>query len=562
MKILKKILPGFLQQIDHKLLINAPWLWQVKIHYHIWILLLVNLLLAAIAWVWPLHFDRIPDLELLFALLFILQATYFCFWVYRMLRFNSDKNFGRWKFYHAQIQFLLWFISIFLIISLSFTPTMIMSYRVSHLISDEDFQNDLNTLEMGQPFEMDELNDYEYFFSKEDFVRRAQRKIDIDNDTNYRAINYPEFPSSLELLIAEAQEREDEFRVVIDGRMDTMMFRDSILHYRNLWQSLERDHSKYFNSFYPYHYSEERFPKLLDSQGLLDSYVKALGEPVSYAQRKLLARIEVAQKYGRSYRWDPQVYADYYAYFHGKYISKSNPKATWMFPAESTNFSNSSAPSFGTNISRIVDAKMKYHYFFKSGYWWMMTVVVFCITGLLFLFTSFRWQNFLAAVATGIVISIFMGLSLAFVEYYNEENLLAMEFFGLFWLLLGVAFLLGVSRVHSHIASTLWILLIAAMPFIPAVGFHILDRQFDYFDRDQYDVQIDALRLKYQSDEISYEDFEAERKRLDKLDDELRAQIVGYLVMCIVGGILFFYLVLVPLVKGRANRMLAYPKRS
>ncbi len=561
MKFLRKILPDFLQQIDHQLLINRPWLWTVKFPYHLWVLLLINIVLAIAAWLAPLSIEDIPDLEFLFGLTFILQVTYFCFWVYAMVRFNRDKAFGKWKFYQSQVQFFLWWVSILLILSMAYTPTAIMAYRIDHSVSDEQFQADLNTLLLGRPYFYGERGDYEYFFSKEDFEKRIQRQIDVNNDTNYWAGKYPKLPESMESIIGDALNKEGEFGIYDEGYLDTLTFRDSIIHYREIRRELQRSHPRYYTDFKSTRNSHKSFTDVLTQQEFFDHYVYALDQPISYAQGKLLARLEVAMKYGKRYKYEPQVYADFYAYFHRKHIDKSDLTATWKFPMKIFAVPDG-GNSYTTNLSRIRDAKINDYFFFEFEFLMVAGIVAFFLTLLLFLFTSFRWQNFLASIATGIVVSILIGVSIAFIHQYNEENVVFMEIYGLFWVFLGLALILGISRVHSHIASTCWILIIAAMPLIPVQTIYLLNRQFDVFNRNQYDDQLEELRVRYQADEITYEQYEPERERLDRLDTELRERIRFYTWISFIGGMVVFFFFFVPLVKWRANRMLAFPKRK
>lgn len=162
--VLKKLIPPFLRRIDAYLLLNYPVAWISKIHIVLFYGLITWSLSALSGFVIPINLSQTQDLGLWYFLFTILAIVALCFWIYHNIIFNLEKKFGKRSWTDAYKAFFLNLCCVFIFISFPIPFTSIYNLRVAHTVTDEEFINDINTLNAGETFMANNINNYEAIY--------------------------------------------------------------------------------------------------------------------------------------------------------------------------------------------------------------------------------------------------------------------------------------------------------------------------------------------------------------------------------------------------------------
>ena len=147
------LIPKFLKRIDAYLLKNYPNLWITNVHFALFYVIVLNVLLyAATAASGYFLTDPIPDVETPFALMILPAVLVFVFWFIKQARYNVDKNFGKSKLVHDYQNFFVYILVIGLFYSVSAIIPHTLISNVKNAISLEELNEDINTLDHGYPF--------------------------------------------------------------------------------------------------------------------------------------------------------------------------------------------------------------------------------------------------------------------------------------------------------------------------------------------------------------------------------------------------------------------------
>lgn len=160
-RVLKKLIPPFLRRIDAYLLLNHPVAWISKIHIVLFYGLLTWSLSALSASIIPINLSQTQDLGLWYFLFTILAVVALCFWIYHVVIFNLEKKFGKRHWTDEYKVFFLNLSCVLIFISFPIPFTSIYNIRVANTVSDEEFINDLNTLNAAEAFVANNINHYE-----------------------------------------------------------------------------------------------------------------------------------------------------------------------------------------------------------------------------------------------------------------------------------------------------------------------------------------------------------------------------------------------------------------
>jgi|GEM_PF-1413169 len=162
--VLKKLIPPFLRRIDAYLLLNHPVAWISKIHIVLFYGLITWSLSALSGLAIPINLSQTQDLGLWYFLFTILAIVALCFWIYHNIIFNLEKKFGKRSWTDAYKVFFLNLCCVFIFISFPIPFTSIYNTRVAHTVSDEEFIDDINTLNAGETFVANNINNYESIY--------------------------------------------------------------------------------------------------------------------------------------------------------------------------------------------------------------------------------------------------------------------------------------------------------------------------------------------------------------------------------------------------------------
>lgn len=156
----KAITPRFINRLDAHLLVNHPVLWMSKIHYALWHGAVLWALSALLGLIMPIQLKQNIEYELWYFLFTVLGIVILCFWVYRYLIFNKEKNYGSKKIGDEYKNFFLVFISVAVFLLMPWPFEMVYSQRIANMYTDSEVLEDINTLNERDPYLVNSTNNY------------------------------------------------------------------------------------------------------------------------------------------------------------------------------------------------------------------------------------------------------------------------------------------------------------------------------------------------------------------------------------------------------------------
>ncbi len=161
---MKKLIPPFLKKLDNYLLLNHPLIWVSRIHYVVFVGIIMSAFSVLVGTVIPLNISQTQDLGLWYFLFTIIAIVALCFWIYHNVIFNIEKKSGKRKWTDEYKIFFLNFICVLIFSTFPLSFTAIYNSRVAHTISDEAFIDDINTLNIGETYLINNINNYQSYF--------------------------------------------------------------------------------------------------------------------------------------------------------------------------------------------------------------------------------------------------------------------------------------------------------------------------------------------------------------------------------------------------------------
>ncbi len=148
----KAISPIFINKLDENLLLKHPIIWMSKIHYVLWhgsILWAISFLLGMVV---PIDLRQRIESEVWYFLFTVLSVVLLCFWIYRYLIFNNERNYGNRNFTDEYLNcFLVFFcVAYFLLVPAPFVIGL--EHRIASAQPDDVVLNDLNKLNEIDPY--------------------------------------------------------------------------------------------------------------------------------------------------------------------------------------------------------------------------------------------------------------------------------------------------------------------------------------------------------------------------------------------------------------------------
>lgn len=394
MKYLRKLIPKFLQDIDHNILISYPRYWASRFHYHLWFVLILNVLAALIGLALPVRLYEATSPEFVFSILLAADLVYLCFWIYRSVLFNVEKRHGTRGKYQEPFEFLIQVLSVLLICSFSYTIAFTVSTRTDLSISDEEFKLDMLSLSAGAHYfsfeccgafylKQDQVDGYSikenYTTSLEghQFFHDLNEYLVLDSTSQFR---YGD-SSPLHKHYIDCRNKEDNFLTRYGGYDP-----DSSLYYGRKADSIALNFPLYYTEHGEYLYDPELSDDLPTRYELRDDYISTLNAPDSIHLSRITGFIDATKKY----TWHPvnidasSVLKDYKA---------KRPVAI-------------SKNVFTEPMRDINDAKTLDYYYMDELFWLTLFCIAFTIALLLTIFKNIYWQPFLIAVVVGFLIPV------------------------------------------------------------------------------------------------------------------------------------------------------------
>jgi len=147
-----RFVPPFLKRLDYHLLLHHRLLWITKIHY----VLFYSVVVLGLTYIVTSWFPASPanyfDPIAISVILGLLTLVPFGFWLFKQISFSIETNYGRRSRTTGYAQWMLQFLAIALFFTLPIIGGIMGQYRVANLVESADFVQDMNILNIGNPY--------------------------------------------------------------------------------------------------------------------------------------------------------------------------------------------------------------------------------------------------------------------------------------------------------------------------------------------------------------------------------------------------------------------------
>lgn len=167
-----KIAPKQLSQIDTYLRSNYPWLWATRIHFTVYVSVLLALFSGIIGLLAPVDIhDPLSKYDVMdYFEIFMFPAVLFGgYIIFQLCLFSVEKRKGKGHFFRPLIVFPTLMLSIVLPILMPFTIAAVVNQKVAHLESKEIIDQDLINVKKAQYFVNEGESKYVHFESERDY---------------------------------------------------------------------------------------------------------------------------------------------------------------------------------------------------------------------------------------------------------------------------------------------------------------------------------------------------------------------------------------------------------
>lgn len=498
--MLNALVPKFIKRIDKYFLLNHPLLWISKVHYVLYYAIIMWLLSALIGFVVPVNLSQPQDIGLWYVLFTVLAIVLFCVWIYRNAIFNVEKKFGNRHWTDEFKLFLLYFSCIFIFFSFAYPFAITYNTRIANTVTDAEFIEDINTLNRAEPFIPRQYHNYYNYY-------------DSTKKTTYYDIN-----------------RRIEF-----GGFTPYMISHDTVQLRSLKSSyslkLDYDHDK------------------LSDNAIL----KALEE-----------RNRVVEKYGLTADVPPAEALKTYRFLCRQWQQE---RITHSWLDEGDDY----------NITRVLDnvseAKFRTIFLFRTDFLWFVFYFTLYITMFFLLFRNNRWQHFLIMAVSLIILPILLFIIGQIIPYDSSffSRDIVFDTGSILVFVLGlvftVVFMIG-GRRFSAFRNICMQLFYVLFPVMPMYIVSYLRRHTDLFhswnDYNPYAMEAAMEEAMSAVTDAGHVDtyYRSKEYFLDRyLGEYWQHQYELWYMAMMIGGIVVFVLVIMPLMKELFVKQLALPRQ-
>lgn len=185
MDIRKRIVPSFLRDWDHYLLLHHPLLWSSRIHFITWYGVEAMLLLLLLIWLYPINPNNVPEVAPLCYIVILLSCIPFIYWLSKQRQYDDTAINSTHKF-HLLYRYIVYLCCVAIFAGIPYIFFHGLSSKIASLISEEKLLDDVNKLKFY------ELVDYSYAtpeVSKDEIIKiivKYQNVYDTEffNNTN------------------------------------------------------------------------------------------------------------------------------------------------------------------------------------------------------------------------------------------------------------------------------------------------------------------------------------------------------------------------------------------
>ncbi|MDZ4758089.1 MAG: hypothetical protein SGJ10_08125 [Bacteroidota bacterium] len=155
--------PRFLQRFDNYLVKKYPLMWSIRAHYFLYYSLLSCLVLSALAMITPIGMADLDyhSHEVSISISSILAVTVTCFWIYKTVIFDKQRQFGKRKITDEYISFFLSYATLVGMWFIIFSYAGVLEFKRSNIVSEKELIEDVNAANLAQVF-MLKTSDYNH----------------------------------------------------------------------------------------------------------------------------------------------------------------------------------------------------------------------------------------------------------------------------------------------------------------------------------------------------------------------------------------------------------------
>jgi hypothetical protein len=485
----RPLVPAFLQKIDNKLLRNKPGIWQIRAHLVLYFTLLFAAVLSLICFLVFFDARQYSTLSGWVTFTVLVALIGFVFWLIFLLRFNVFKRFGNWHPMGGIKSFALYFISIALIVSVCFIPSLIQTYRANQQFGDEEIVKDINELNATIcKMEYDALPK-KWLASKylvglhdgepaDNTVAPAPPSDTVITDV----ADTPKWDTLAKSIIDSGNLSYNYIRVAdFESKLKT---EDSVVKVNDsVYVFYQCPDYRFISSYQADEYTKS---KVMKSAELYRTIISNYKKPDKSALEKRIR--ELKEKWAVNSR-----YSSYYDSYDGSY--NSNDSYDTKIKKKYDLY------RVGNGIDNTVDKK----YAWKNdwnGYLRAFYYITLVLTLLLFIFRHSTVKTFFLSLLTAVVLSVLTGLFML-VDYSGDETSLLsfiIVYYVVFAAIALTIFGAGVRRAVQGIGLNIFMFM---TPFMPVVFLAINDamHRYNYYTA-KYIEQPRHTEMDYFSAEI------------------------------------------------------------
>lgn len=572
MNWLRELIPGALQRYDLYLQQSKPRLWSTRFHYHIWFILLLNVLVFVFGML--LHVDKrsFPDPEEFFGWMTVPAIFYCAFWVYKVVLFTLERRNGLREPFAEVGEFMVHLLSIVLIWSLPYNIALTLAWRIDRIISDEQFVKEVDDLNKeafmfltgdARAIHLSSIglagmspDEVQYLLDEEQWYPGSGSHSYFRNLKEYkeRSKHDPEKEDALQDVYDEYKTAYNEAAHSGSETYDPHKAK----RYLAKMDSIERNFPLYFVAHGPFspekgwtftydlrgRHELERVPFLSDSL-LEDRYVKQLDAPDMIDRERIANVLAIADSYRRD--------------------TSGCTVDSVLFQFNERKQTSSMVFGCDQQIQRIWEAKTMDYSF--ARFWLMFYTVVimsFCLALLIGIFKNIYWQPFLISIVVCFLTPIIL-VCLAYMltwrnEYDHESTGIQPGDIMLYGHYLISLFLLAqapfVYRLKAYRTSraVMTIIANAIAPFILFITLGLLEEEFDIFG-------VDALWKKINEIE-NHNGFDLRLPALRAEAELLREKVFTIMQIFLWGGMALYLFVGHGFFRSLMARLTSLPERK
>jgi MFS family permease len=514
-----KIAPRELRLIDVYLRENYPWIWATRIHFTVYLTILLGVFAALIGLITPVDVQNpmsSGDIMTFFGVFMFPTIILMGYIIFQLCLFSVEKRKGKSSFFRPLFVFPLMMFSVVSPLIMPYSISFVLNEKVGNLAEEEQLKQDVIDLQKAKYFVNSGEGDYKYFGTEKEYLRYwSLDQEPRDNIKNYRktfkkAIYY----------------HEDE-HINVRPRLYKV-----------------KNYSSGYNSYYS-SYSGWDFDEEVHFKNEVKQFYHEQNLDLSFVQ---------AEKYLHHLNFCIDRYTDYESIDVGRIIDELENNIysdcysnTRRNRSGSYNYDvlivNDSFNESSKNLGHIKRAQLNYLPSHTDviflGFLWAS----FIITLLLFIFKLVHWKQFLLSI-------LIIGIYLTIIGIIEVVGRFKGEFFPIMAILFVVASIIFLNKAwglqkFSVVVNQMAIVAFMSLPFFPIMILAYLTQQMDVFEISYFDQYLIKNTDAYRPYSQEYYDL---------------IEVIWLNTFWV--GIIFFYLLGLPYLKKVFLRLMSLPKKN